>query len=944
MNPITPDSSGSAGLREGAVYQRYFLSPHPNDIAFSSLASLINPPATSAVIITVFDNSTFTLKPKLSQEQTNLTRKAEDRNFAAFAKCDLVSLDFPDSRYRVQGGEHKVEPKDDELDGQVLLALGELLEPAIAKGAAIYLPLGNSEHLDHLIVRDAVLKLHLYSTKTNLFFYEDLPYANKWSETEIKHYAQKVVGPAATPMLVDLSATWHKKLAALRCYESQIENSTIPAMYQHAQRVSKGGSLSERLWYLPLDDQPRCQVIDTLAWVSWEACRVVGGCGVVISSIIDDPAYQAAVGRTLLIGPIYMPRDCIEYDPEEDIETLAFKLNSKILYRSHRDACSQSLPSALIRKFKEIECRHGVELGYLRDIRTDHHNVERLLINLSAAILPRRVYSPSLNGFLDDLLEKFGLDLRFELVRERTAHSTATLTLDSIRHGNPFDNPEHNTSKKRQINKDFPRAYGHVDNDYTYGVSLAQPAADALCACLEKKERCVLVVQDYMSLPTAYAIKLSENIATANISTLYFASGVSVICDIVEGNAEPAPTESTIFGSNFTWEAPIRCLINLTSHLNGTDSSIPESGQLEMVKNDPRRTLLDFEEFRHLAKWAKTRILQHGWKLDCVMPVSLNTLEELLFLDPGFTFTDQQKQNLFYHGVSPISCTLLQKRLKKQILLRYATREWRFPLSPGNVENTIVLTRTGRAVAAKSMKRDIAVVECLGQLVPDRNYLLIIITNWDNRPSTVVQGLLQEAKDACERQKNIFIRVVNAFSWPNNPEPGCGPTFLLRDDIHRAADVNLCLSSYDSYNVAAFEGLTCGSIAVISTSCGAARRVQMISGFESNVILVDYVQQFEAGIWVSNMADLSSTSANDQAISKVFQATSRQKEDIEVHLAEATAKAINALLPSSDIEREKMLTAGREMASVMSWTTGIREALVPCLEKLSARLSKCHER
>jgi molecular chaperone GrpE (heat shock protein) len=75
-------------------------------------------------------------------------------------------------------------------------------------------------------------------------------------------------------------------------------------------------------------------------------------------------------------------------------------------------------------------------------------------------------------------------------------------------------------------------------------------------------------------------------------------------------------------------------------------------------------------------------------------------------------------------------------------------------------------------------------------------------------------------------------------------------------------------------------------------------------------------------------------------MTKVFQATSRQKRDIEMQKAEATAQAIQALLPSSDESREKMLIAGQELASAMAWTREIRQAFLPCLESLSASLQK----
>ena len=52
-------------------------------------------------------------------------------------------------------------------------------------------------------------------------------------------------------------------------------------------------------------------------------------------------------------------------------------------------------------------------------------------------------------------------------------------------------------------------------------------------------------------------------------------------------------------------------------------------------------------------------------------------------------------------------------------------------------------------MVAKSITRDVAVVESLEQLVSDYHLLLIVVTNWGEKPSAVVQKLLEEAKDAC---------------------------------------------------------------------------------------------------------------------------------------------------------------------------------------------------
>ena len=85
---------------------RIFLSPHPDDIAYSCYGPLVNPPVPrldSSLILTVFSvsrHATGELGRRGCQHEVTRVRKAEDETFASSVGCRLLSLDFPDSSVR----------------------------------------------------------------------------------------------------------------------------------------------------------------------------------------------------------------------------------------------------------------------------------------------------------------------------------------------------------------------------------------------------------------------------------------------------------------------------------------------------------------------------------------------------------------------------------------------------------------------------------------------------------------------------------------------------------------------------------------------------------------------------------------------------------------------------------------------------------------------------
>lgn len=929
-----------------ATVQQYggcFVSPHPDDIAFSCYASLRNPLTAHQkfLVITVFDQSLFSFNKELSGvEGISQIRKDEDQAFCRANNCDYMSLNLPDSsvRYKEVNAEYKIGPAEDPIFETAKKSMQHILKTAILTSTPIYVPLGNSLHLDHLIVRDAVRDIVAANGPSNgrppsIFYYEDLPYAARWTEARLHDYAHETLGPNCAWLNVDLNRIWNDKLRSCKTYASQIEEETIPMINKHALSVAKGSGRAERLWYQPTTESVAFDhAVDTVCWVAWEACRLIGGGGVALLNIINSMEYRRSVRRTLLIGPMYMPRDCVEYDPFEDVAAIASQLKSKILYHPLGQGCRHELSRELYNAFREIEFRHGVELVFMRDASTDEHVVERLLFNFSANILPKHIFSPSLQSFINELRDKFDLDVQMDNIRTRSPGETARLSLESLQNRHPFDNMDYNSHTKKNIQKNRGE-YGHVDNDYIYGLMLGQPAAEAMRAVLSSpRETCLLVAQEYLSLPTAYATILAKPPKT--IKTLYYAGEVHPICNLAVGLTQPRPVLSNApTNTGEMWDGPLRTLINYINKHNQQKIGSSTCAQTKGM----REAFLDIEPLLPLQTHGNVKIIQHAWKLDKTLPLSANVLDDLRFFDRGFNFDIAApltaEQLIFSHGIVPIRNTLQRRAQSRIRLLAYARHCWDASITVSDEASWVIVTRISRAVAAKAMYRDLAVVETLGKLLPQRKVLFVIITSWDaGHGAAIIDPLVSESQRIVQSRMNTFIHIVNSFSWPKGPESGHSSTYLTREDIHCAADVSLCLSSYDAYSLTALEGLSCGSLCVMSMSCGAARRVQSLGDrlIDKNVLVVDYGTEI-----TERVASMAARGAEHREIvTSLFLVADR--EEIEARVAETAARGVVDRLPGSTAEQQAQIDRGWELAEMMSWDAEIRKSFIPVIKGLFA--------
>jgi deacetylase len=232
-----------------------FLSPHPDDIVFSAYGRWRDAldGGNQVVLMTIFSQSGWTAKQFASGGLTALEisarRLKEELAFTQEYGALLVPLGFRDTSLRGQPDYLAVgaSPEDDPCFPAVKCELQTLVQQ-IPSETTLHIPLGISQHVDHLIVRWVISEMRCGCKQ--VIFYEDLPYAEALSEEEIKAFVSKVVpGHSLIPALVDLRDLWNAKLKSMMHYESQLEGDTIERIERHARRIAmEEGGLAERGW------------------------------------------------------------------------------------------------------------------------------------------------------------------------------------------------------------------------------------------------------------------------------------------------------------------------------------------------------------------------------------------------------------------------------------------------------------------------------------------------------------------------------------------------------------------------------------------------------------------------------------------------------------------------------------------------------------------------
>ncbi|MDY6804339.1 MAG: PIG-L family deacetylase [Cyanobacteriota bacterium] len=253
-----------------------FLSPHLDDAALSCGAyiSMLVEQSVDVRVYTVFSGIPKT--EDLSQlakaihleggleSDAMLRRREEDRVAMQYLGVNFTYIDLLDCIYRTgPAGRSRYQTKKDifavsphlEVDADTLKDLVTYLCRMLKElqPSEVYVPLGIGNHIDHILVREALERsiVELGSdNSSDIIYYEDVPYICSYDSDDFLITLSK----SFAPKLQSVSdRAWTSKLEAIAAYKSQVStmwDSPI-AMRKQISDYSlslQQGQFTERFW------------------------------------------------------------------------------------------------------------------------------------------------------------------------------------------------------------------------------------------------------------------------------------------------------------------------------------------------------------------------------------------------------------------------------------------------------------------------------------------------------------------------------------------------------------------------------------------------------------------------------------------------------------------------------------------------------------------------
>lgn len=240
------------------------LSPHRGDAAFSlglSIAAWLER-GHEVVVLNCFTQSDFAPYSDAESLHTNdrvsfvsAVRRREDVAWAkryGSQELKLQDLNMLDGPLRLASPmsemqTHSIRPGDRAVE-RVRGAVAKMLRHAPPGELAVAAPLAAGNHIDHLVVREAVLQA-MQESQVALAFYEDLPAADEAQRLQQAAAIAEAVSPELQPCLIGMAPSIaHKSSEEKRrmcdVYDSQVDSSTVQ---QFVHIVEQNGG-RERVW------------------------------------------------------------------------------------------------------------------------------------------------------------------------------------------------------------------------------------------------------------------------------------------------------------------------------------------------------------------------------------------------------------------------------------------------------------------------------------------------------------------------------------------------------------------------------------------------------------------------------------------------------------------------------------------------------------------------
>jgi LmbE family N-acetylglucosaminyl deacetylase len=250
--------------RVDACDRSVVIVPHRDDAALAlggTLAARLH--LERPIVVAIFTVSSWLgegLRPRPPQHVTELRRREEETSTRALGAQPL-GLEFWDVDVRTM---QRVACDDDyampeefrwELDPglrpiEELEAMRTALRAVVARLSPrrVYLPLGIGGQSDHhltALLAEQMLPFH-QAQAAEVVFYEDHPYAAKAGPDAV---AAAATARGLRAELVDVSASFERKIQAVAAHRSQFARGAIePALRGYAEAIG-GGAPAERLWW-----------------------------------------------------------------------------------------------------------------------------------------------------------------------------------------------------------------------------------------------------------------------------------------------------------------------------------------------------------------------------------------------------------------------------------------------------------------------------------------------------------------------------------------------------------------------------------------------------------------------------------------------------------------------------------------------------------------------
>ncbi len=256
--------------------QCLYLSPHFDDAALScgGLIRQLVLEETQVLVVTIFagepppaDISPFAagMHARWGDVAHRATvRREEDRKAMDLLGANYLHLEYPDAIYRSAGGSFlyasnedlfgPLRPEDTGLVSQVAASVDGM---GPFRDTTIYAPLAVGNHVDHQLVRDAILSLD--APPSTVVFYEDYPYVE---EPGALTQALEALRPEQWELeLREFDEQCLKtKIVSIGAYQSQMatlfgsEQATAQRVRDYVRAVSPEHRLAERYWRLKEGD------------------------------------------------------------------------------------------------------------------------------------------------------------------------------------------------------------------------------------------------------------------------------------------------------------------------------------------------------------------------------------------------------------------------------------------------------------------------------------------------------------------------------------------------------------------------------------------------------------------------------------------------------------------------------------------------------------------